>query len=417
VYQAPRGTADIIPGEQAYWRYVEQKASAICSLYGYERIETPTFENTRLFARGIGDGTDIVEKEMYSFKDKGDNDITLRPEGTASVCRAYIEHGMANLLQPVKLFYLTSIYRYERPQAGRLREFHQFGYEAIGDADPVIDAEVIEMAWRFYEALGLTNLNLILNSIGCNECRPKYLEELRNYYDKCNGALCRDCQTRRERNTLRLLDCKNPNCQKFVDNAPKSEDYLCPDCAQHFDSLKKYLDKLELPYTVDHKLVRGLDYYTRTVFEIQPEIEGSQNTLGGGGRYDNLIAELEGKPTPAAGFAAGIERIILNLKKQEVEIPSVEKPFVFVASMGDNARVAAVKLSSDLRKAGIGVIQSTGNKSLKAQLRQANNLAMKYTVILGDEEVALQTVVLKDMKGTGQETLPLDCLVGRLKGI
>ncbi len=417
MYQAPRGTADIIPGEQAYWRYVEQKASAICSLYGYERIETPTFENTRLFARGIGDGTDIVEKEMYSFKDKGDNDITLRPEGTASVCRAYIEHGMANLLQPVKLFYLTSIYRYERPQAGRLREFHQFGYEAIGDADPVIDAEVIEMAWRFYEALGLTNLNLILNSIGCNECRPKYLEELRNYYDKCNGALCRDCQTRRERNTLRLLDCKNPNCQKFVDNAPKSEDYLCPDCAQHFDSLKKYLDKLELPYTVDHKLVRGLDYYTRTVFEIQPEIEGSQNTLGGGGRYDNLIAELEGKPTPAAGFAAGIERIILNLKKQEVEIPSVEKPFVFVASMGDNARVAAVKLSSDLRKAGIGVIQSTGNKSLKAQLRQANNLAMKYTVILGDEEVALQTVVLKDMKGTGQETLPLDCLVGRLKGI
>jgi histidyl-tRNA synthetase len=416
VYQAPRGTVDILPGEQAFWRYVEQKASAICSLYGYERIDTPTFENTRLFARGIGDGTDIVEKEMYSFKDKGDNDITLRPEGTASVCRAYIEHGMANLPQPVKLFYLTSIYRYERPQAGRLREFHQFGYEAIGDADPVIDAEVIEMAWRFYEALGLKNLNLIINSIGCSSCRPNYLENLRSYYDKYDTELCKDCRARKERNTLRLLDCKNPSCQKFVDNAPKSEDYLCPDCAQHFDSLKKYLDKLELPYTVNHKLVRGLDYYTRTVFEIQPETEGSQNTLGGGGRYDNLITELEGKPTPAAGFAAGIERIILNLKKQEVEIPPAEKPAVLVASMGDNAREAAVKLSSDLRKAGIGVIQSTGAKSLKAQLRQANNLNMKYTVILGDEEVASQMAVLKDMTGTGQETLSLDCLIEKLKG-
>ena len=416
MYQAPRGTVDILPGEQAYWRYVEQKASAICCLYGYERIDTPTFENTRLFARGIGDGTDIVEKEMYSFKDKGDNDITLRPEGTASVCRAYIEHGMANLLQPVKLFYLTSIYRYERPQAGRLREFHQFGYEAIGDADPVIDAEVIEMAWRFYEALGLKNLNLLLNSIGCGECRPNYLENLRSYYDKYDAELCKDCRTRKERNTLRLLDCKNPNCQKFVDNAPKSEDYLCPDCAQHFDSLKKYLDKLELPYRVNHKLVRGLDYYTRTVFEIQPETEGSQNTLGGGGRYDNLITELDGKPTPAAGFAAGIERIILNLKKQEVEIPPAEKAAVFVASMGDNAREAAVKLSSDLRKAGIGVIQSTGTRSLKAQLRQANNLDMKYTVILGDEEVASQTAILKDLKGTGQETIPQDCLIEKLKG-
>ncbi len=416
MYQAPRGTVDILPQEQAYWRYVEQKASAICTLYGYERIDTPAFENTKLFARGIGDGTDIVEKEMYSFKDKGDNDITLRPEGTASVCRAYIEHGMTNLPQPVKLFYLTSIYRYERPQAGRLREFHQFGYEAIGDADPVIDAEVIEMAWRFYESLGLKKLSLIINSIGCSTCRPNYLDNLRSYYDKYDAELCKDCRTRKERNTLRLLDCKNPNCQKFVDNAPKSEDYLCPDCAQHFNLLKKYLDKLELPYTVNHKLVRGLDYYTRTVFEIQPEIEGSQNTLGGGGRYDNLIAELEGKPTPATGFAAGIERIILNLKRDGIDVPPLNMPSVFVASMGDSAREAAVKLSSDLRKAGIGVIQSTGTKSLKAQLRQANNLDMQFAIIIGDEEVASQTAVLKDMTGAGQETLPLDCLIDRLKG-
>ncbi len=414
MYQAPRGTTDILPEEQAYWRYIEQKASAICSLYGYERIDTPTFENTKLFARGIGDGTDIVEKEMYSFKDKGDNDITLRPEGTASVCRAYIEHGMANLPQPVKLFYLSSIYRYERPQAGRLREFHQFGYEAIGDADPIIDAEVIEMAWKFYESLGLKKLSLLINSIGCSQCRPNYLENLRSYYDKYSSELCKDCQARRERNTLRLLDCKQPNCQKFIENAPKSVDYLCEDCAQHFNLLKKYLDKMGLPYTVNHKLVRGLDYYTRTVFEIQPEIEGSQNTLGGGGRYDNLIAELDGKPTPATGFAAGIERIILNLKREGIDVPPVNKPSVLIASMGEAAREAAVKLASDLRQAGIGVIQSTGTKSLKAQLRQANNLQMQYAVIIGDEEVASQTVVLKDMKGAVQETIAVDCLVDRL---
>jgi histidyl-tRNA synthetase len=416
VYQAPRGTVDILPEEQVYWRYVEQKAAAICSLYGYERIDTPTFENTKLFARGIGDGTDIVEKEMYSFKDKGDNDITLRPEGTASICRAYIEHGMANLPQPVKLYYLTSIFRYERPQAGRLREHHQFGYEAIGDADPVVDTEVIEMAWRFFQSLGLEKLSLLINSIGCKECRPNYLETLRKYYQKHSDNLCKDCRTRLERNTLRLLDCKQSNCRQFVNNAPKSIDYLCEDCGQHFNLLQKYLDKICLPYSVNHKLVRGLDYYTRTVFEIQPELEGGQSTIGGGGRYDNLISELEGKPTPAVGFATGIERIILNLKREGIAVPALYEPSVFIASMGDNARETAVKLSSDLRNAGIGVVQSTGTKSLKAQLRQANNLQMQYAVIIGDEEVASQTVILKDMAGNSQENLPVDCLIDKLKG-
>ncbi|NLT27967.1 MAG: histidine--tRNA ligase [Dehalococcoidales bacterium] len=416
MYQAPRGTVDILPEEQVYWRYVEQKAAAICSLYGYERIDTPTFENTKLFARGIGDGTDIVEKEMYSFKDKGDNDITLRPEGTASICRAYIEHGMANLPQPVKLYYLTSIFRYERPQAGRLREHHQFGYEAIGDADPVVDTEVIEMAWRFFQSLGLEKLSLLINSIGCKECRPNYLETLRKYYQRHSDNLCKDCRTRLERNTLRLLDCKQSNCRQFVNNAPKSIDYLCEDCGQHFNLLQKYLDKICLPYSVNHKLVRGLDYYTRTVFEIQPELEGGQSTIGGGGRYDNLISELEGKPTPAVGFATGIERIILNLKREGIAAPALYEPSVFIASMGDNARETAVKLSSDLRNAGIGVVQSTGTKSLKAQLRQANNLQMQYAVIIGDEEVASQTVILKDMAGNSQENLPVDCLIDKLKG-
>lgn len=416
MYQSPRGTVDILPEEQAYWRYVEQKAEYICSLYGFERIDTPTFENTKLFTRGIGDGTDIVEKEMYSFKDKGDNDITLRPEGTASVCRSYIEHGMSNLPQPVKLFYLTSIFRYERPQAGRLREHHQFGYEVIGDNSPVLDVEVIEMAWRFFESLGLKQLSLLINSIGCKECRPNYLYNLRKYYEQRASELCKDCQTRKERNTLRLLDCKHPNCQKFVDNAPKSTDYLCDNCAQHFNQLKTFLEKLGLPYIVNHKLVRGLDYYTRTVFEIQPEIEGGQSTIGGGGRYDNLITELDGKPTPAVGFAAGIERIILNLKREGITIPQINKPSVFIASLGDTAGETAIKLSSDLRQAGIGVIQATGTKSLKSQMRQANNLNMKFAVIIGDDEVASKTAVLRNMANAEQEIIPAEDLIGKLKG-
>ena len=414
MYQAPRGTSDILPEEQPYWRYIEQKAVNICQLYGYERIDSPAFEDADIFIRTIGEETDIVEKEMYTFEDRGGNKLTLRPEGTAPVCRAYIEHGLHNLPQPVKLYYITHIFRYERPQAGRYRQHYQFGCEAIGDADPALDAEVIDVAWRFFASLGLHQLSLQLNSVGCKQCRPQYLTALKDYYTKYRRDLCPDCKTRLERNPLRLLDCKKPGCQQLADSAPRSVDYLCPQCAEHFDRLKKYLGLLEIPFEVNHRLVRGLDYYTRTVFEIQPEAEGAQSTLGGGGRYDDLIEELGGKPTPALGFAIGIERIILNLKKQGISVPPLPQPQVFIAHIGDDARVEAIKLAARLRQAGTGVIEAIGNKSLKAQLRQANTLGVRHTVIIGEDEIKTGTVILRDMTTGEQKTMPVDQLEGEL---
>lgn len=415
MYRAPRGTSDILPGEQAYWRFVEQKVGHICQLYGYERIDPPTFEDTGLFTRGIGEVTDIVEKEMYTFTDKGGNKITLRPEGTAPVCRAYLEHGLHNLPQPVKLFYIISTFRYERPQAGRFRQHYQFGCEAIGDDDPALDAEVIELAWQFFLSLGLRQLLLQLNSIGCRQCRPTYISALKNYYAKHIEELCADCRIRLERNPLRLLDCKKPSCQPLVDSAPRSADYLCPSCDSHFSQLKGYLDLLGIPSNVNHRLVRGLDYYTRTVFEIQPHTTGAQGSICGGGRYDNMIEDLGGKPTPGIGFAIGIERIILNLKKQGITVPPLPRPRVFIAHMGDAAREAAVKLTSRLRQDGIGIILATGNKSLKAQLRQANNLAVRYAIIIGEEEVKSGTASLRDMNTAEQRAVTLGELPALLK--
>ncbi len=414
MYRAPRGTSDILPQEQAYWRYIEQKVVNICQLYGYQRIDAPAFEDTRLFARSVGEETDIVEKQMYTFEDKGGNKITLRPEGTAPVCRAYLEHGMHNSPQPVKLYYIASIFRYERPQAGRYRQHYQFGCEAIGDDDPALDAEVIDMAWQFFQSLNLGHLSLQLNSIGCKQCRPGYLTVLKDYYPDHISKLCSDCKTRLKRNPLRLLDCKKPLCQQIANSAPRSIDYLCSQCDEHFSQLKRYLSLLELPFEVNPCLVRGLDYYTRTVFEVQPEAEGSQSTLGGGGRYDDLIEELGGKPTPAIGFATGIERIILNLKKQNVPIPPLPKPQVFIAYVGDEAKDKATKLASTLRQAGTGVIEAIGSKSLKAQLRQANTLGVRHTVIIGEQEIKTGTVILRDMTTAQQKAVPINELQGLL---
>ncbi|MFB0559463.1 MAG: histidine--tRNA ligase [Dehalococcoidales bacterium] len=415
MYRAPRGTSDILPKEQPYWRHIEQKAVNVCQLYGYQRIDAPAFEDTGLFTRSMGEGTDIVEKEMYTFEDRGGNKVTLRPEGTAPVCRAYLEHGLHNLPQPVKLYYIASIFRYERPQAGRYRQHYQFGYEAIGDDDPTLDAEVIDMAWQFFLSLNLRHLTLQLNSIGCKKCRPGYLAAVKSYYANYARDLCSDCKTRLKRNPLRLLDCKKPLCQQIADSAPRSIDYLCPQCDEHFNQLKNYLSLLELPFEINHRLVRGLDYYTRTVFEIQPEAEGAQSALGGGGRYDDLIEELGGKPTPAVGFAAGIERIVLNLKKQGVPIPPLPHPQVFIAYVGDEAKAEAIKLASTLRRAGIGVIEAIGSKSLKAQLRQANTLGARHTVIIGDQEVKSGSVILRDMATARQKTIPLNQLPGLLR--
>jgi len=408
LYRAPRGTADILPKEQACWRFIEQKVAHIAHLYGYERIDDPAFEDTGLFARSVGEDTDIVKKEMYTFEDRGGSQLTLRPEGTAPVCRAYLEHGLHNLPQPVKLYYIASIFRYERPQAGRYRQHYQFGFEAIGDADPTLDAEVIDMAWQFFLSVNLHHLSLQINSIGCKNCRPNYIASLKNYYVGHTHQLCPDCKTRLKRNPLRLLDCKKPSCQQIADSAPRSIDYLCPECDEHFSRLKSYLELLDLPFVVNHHLVRGLDYYTRTVFEIQPEAGGAQSTIVGGGRYDDLIEELGGEPTPAIGFAAGIERIILHLKKQKVAIPPLPKPQVFIAYLGDAAKDEAIKLASTLRRTGIGVIEAVGSKSLKAQLRQANNLGVHYAVIIGEEEVKTGTAILRDMISAEQKAIPLN---------
>jgi len=415
LYRAPRGTSDILPKEQPYWRYVEQKVVNVCQLYGYERIDAPAFEDTQLFSRSVGEETDIVEKQMYTFRDKGGNRITLRPEGTAPVCRVYLEHGLHNLPQPVKLYYIASIFRYERPQTGRYRQHYQFGCEAIGDDDPALDAEVIDMAWQFFQSLDLHQLSLQLNSIGCKKCRPQYLVVLKDYYADYTQELCPDCKNRLNKNPLRLLDCKKPSCQQIASSAPRSIDYLCQQCEAHFDRLKRYLGLLELPFVVNHCLVRGLDYYTRTVFEIQPEADGAQSTLGGGGRYDDLIEELGGKPTPAIGFATGIERIIFNLKKQNIPVPALPRPQVFIAYVNDETKDEAIKLASTLRRAGIGVTEATSSKSLKAQLRQANALGTHNAVIIGDQEVKTGTVILRDMTTAQQETVPLNQLVRLLK--
>jgi histidyl-tRNA synthetase len=415
LYTAPRGTADILPEEQPYWRYVEQKAARICQLYGYERIDPPIFEDTRLFIKGTGETTDIVQKEMYTFEDRSGNSITLKPEGTPSVCRAYLEHGYNNLPQPVKLFYYTPIFRYERPQAGRYRQHYQFGLEAIGEADASLDAEVIDLAWQFLKTVGLRRLLLFINSIGCPKCRPAYLNILQEYFSKHMDELCTDCKARLERNVLRLLDCKQPSCQKLAAGAPKSIDYLCPDCLDHFSKLKNYLHLLGLPFEVNSNLVRGLDYYTRTVFEIQPEDQRSQSTICGGGRYDGLIETLGGKSTPGIGFGIGLERIIINLKKEGIEVPILPKPQVFVAYIGDSAREEAIILSAQLRRGDIPVIVATSTKSLKAQLRQANSLKIPKAVIIGDDEVKTATAILRDMATSQQTTVSMKELAALLK--
>ncbi len=411
MFKAPRGTSDTLPGEQPYWRYIQDKALEVCRLYGYSRISTPAFEDAGLFARGVGEGTDIVNKEMYVFKDRSDNELALRPEGTASVCRSYIEHGMDNLPQPVKLFYFADIFRYERPQAGRYRQHHQFGCEAIGDASPMLDAEVIHMALSFFTSLGLTNFSLQLNSIGCRGCRPGHLQKLKEYYAPLAPQLCADCQVRLDKNPLRLLDCKKPGCQSAADKAPGSSDYLCDECGQHFKSLQEYLSALDVNYALNHRLVRGLDYYTRTVFEIQPDQGGSQSALGGGGRYDDLIAIIGGRPTPAIGFATGMERIVLNLENRGIGVPPAEKPAVFIACLGGSARLEAVKLAAALREAGTAVISSSGERSLKAQLRHANAAGAKYAAIIGEDEVKAGVVMLRNMQTSEQQQLPPDELL------
>ena len=409
-FQAPRGTLDILPEDQKYWRYVEHHASKIAARFGFQRIDTPVFENAELFERGVGDSTDIVEKETYTFTDRGGDRVTLRPEGTAPVCRAYIQHGMHTLPQLVRLFYIWTGFRYERPQAGRYRQFNQFGIEIIGEPDATVDAEVIEVAWRFLEDVGLSDLTLTVNSIGDDECRPVYIEELKAFYQDHIEEICNDCKRRLIRNPLRLLDCKNDQCQPIIAAAPQSVNHLCDECSSHWETLKAYLDKVGLNFEIDHKLVRGLDYYTRTVFEITPPVEGRTATIVGGGRYDGLIEQLGGNSTPGIGYGMGIERVIENLKRQEVPVPEPEIVKVLVAHLGDLAKNEALRLASELRQGGVTSILSP-SRGLRSQLRYANAKNCTHAVIIGDDELAKGVAMVRDLRQSEQSEVPLDSVV------
>lgn len=412
MYQAPRGTQDILPEDLPYWTYVEGTARRFAALYGYQEIRTPTFEGTTLFRRGAGETTDVVEKEMYSFVDKGGNDITLRAEGTAPIVRSYLEHGMHARPQPIRLYNLISVFRYDRPQAGRLREHHQFDCEALGDNDPGLDAEIITLLWRYYEALGLAGLTLEMNSIGCPACRPAYIERLRSHYAARLAAaqgpapvLCNDCRRRLERNPLRLLDCKVSTCQPVADAAPAFVDSLCAACREHFAQVQGALAAEGIGSSLNKRLVRGFDYYTRTVFEVWPPQAGAQSSLGGGGRYDGLAEQLGGRHTPGVGFGAGLERLILNLRRQGVEVLDEQHPAVYVAYLSEPARPAAAAFAQDLRGRGVSTLVGVGVRPLRARLHHADAARVRWTAIFGDNEVRDGSVSLRDMAGTAPEVL------------
>ena len=403
VTKAIKGTQDLLPADSYKNRYVEQAMLDIATKFGYKEIRTPVFEHTELFSRGVGDTTDVVQKEMYTFDDKGGRSITLRPEGTAGAMRAFLEHGLFNEPLPQKVSYLTSCYRYEKPQAGRLREFHQFGVECLGTAAPAADAELIALAHSIFSFLGIDGLQLEINSIGCPECRKKYHAALHEYFESHKSALCGTCLDRLGRNPMRILDCKSPECGAIAKHAPKELDYICEDCSAHFETVKKHLDAMNIPYIVNPTIVRGLDYYTRTVFEFVSTQIGAQGTVCGGGRYDGLAEELGGAKTPSLGFALGIERLMMVIQAQGAPLPEEERPDLYIASMGDEANLAA-----SLREEGIGVQYDVAGRSVKAQMKFANKLGVRNTVVIGDSEIESGKVILKDMDGGENVEMELD---------
>ena len=415
--QLLRGFKDILAEEQKYWQFIRKTVGSFVSGYGYSEIGLPILEETSLFARAIGKQTDIVEKAMFTFADQGEGSITMRPEATASVARAYISHGMLNLPQPVKLFYWGPMFRREKPQAGRYRQFTQFGFEMIGDINPVIDTQLITLAYNFFKQIGLSQVSIQVNSIGCPTCRKSYREELVSYYKSKRKMLCEDCKKRLIKNPLRLLDCKQPGCQQLKGEAPQIVDWLDDECKEHFIRVIEYLDELDIPYVLNPYLVRGLDYYTKTVFEIWPseQEQGSQSAMAGGGRYDGLIELIGGRPTPGAGFSAGIERIISQLKEKEVEIPTENEPQVFLAQIGNQAKIRSMILFEKLRQENIRVVESFSKDSLKSQLELANKLGTKYALILGQKEVIDGTILIRDMESGVQEIIDFNKTVNELK--
>ena len=394
----PRGTEDVLPGEVKLWQKIEQTARECCDVFGYKEIRTPVFENTELFNRGVGETTDVVQKEMYTFNDKGGRSITLKPEGTATLVRSYIENSLYANPQPTKLSYIIPCFRYEKPQSGRLREFHQFGVECFGAESPETDAEIISLANTFLKKVGIKGISLYINSIGCPVCRKEYNEKLKAYFTAHEDKLCETCKTRLEKNPMRIIDCKSPICSEIAKSAPKIVDYLCEDCKNHFDKTRASLDNLGIRYEINPDIVRGLDYYTKTVFEFVSDSLGAQSTVCGGGRYSGLVEELGGKPTEGIGFAAGIERLVLIIKNQGLELESEVTPDVFLAAIGDSAVSAAQKTVYELRLLGMAAEQDLCGRSVKAQMKFANKLGAKYSAVIGDDEIANGKINLKNME-------------------
>lgn len=404
---APRGTKDLLPSESYKWQYLENEFAKVCAQFNYKETRVPTFEHTELFERGVGDTTDVVEKQMYTFLDKGNRSITLRPEGTASVVRSFLQNSLYAEALPAKMYYNIPCFRYEKSQKGRLREFHQFGVEAFGAKEPTIDAEVISVALTFLNRVGLKELSVNINSIGCPECRKKYNEKLREYFRPHLDKLCTTCQGRFERNPLRILDCKSEICQEIGKDAPVLIDYICDDCREHFEKLKACLDNMGVDYKIDSGIVRGLDYYSKTVFEI---ISGDF-TVCGGGRYDGLVEELGGQPTPGIGFGLGIERLLLRLEETGIEIPLPDTLDVYVAPLGDAASVYVQKLVYTLRQNGIKAETDHTGRGLRAQMKYADKLGCKYSLVLGEDEIASGKGVIKNMKDGTQTEVVLENLV------
>lgn len=414
--KAPRGTKDITPKDVYKWHYVEKKFREICALYGYEEIRTPIFEHTEVFARSVGDTTDVVQKEMYSFTDRGDRQLSLKPEGTAGVIRSFIENKMYADTQPTKLYYITPCFRYERPQAGRQRQFHQFGVEVLGSDGPSVDAEVISLAVQFFNEMGLKNLSVNINSVGCPTCREEYNRKLKEYLDKKVDVLCETCLERKDKNPMRVIDCKNPHCKENLQDIPFMIDHLCEDCKDHFDKLQTYLKEMDINYVVDKTIVRGLDYYKKTAFEIISNDIGSQSTVCGGGRYDGLVEMLGGpKGISGIGFALGAERLLLTLENNNIEIENPKSTDIYIATIGDAAKTKSFKLIKDLRTNHISADNDHLDKSLKAQFKYSDKLNAKYTVVIGDDELANDTATLKNMKTSEQTTIKLSELVDELK--
>lgn len=411
ITKAIKGTKDVLPSDVYKNQYVEATALGIAEQFGYKEIRTPVFEHTELFQRGVGDTTDVVQKEMYTFDDKGGRSITLRPEGTAGAVRSYLENGLSNEALPQKVCYLTSCYRYEKPQAGRLREFHQFGVECFGTSSPLADAEIIALAKSIFDNLEVKDLSLEINSIGCPSCRAEYHKALKEYFYARKDELCDTCRDRLERNPMRILDCKSPVCSEIAKDAPVMLDYLCDECEEHFDKVKKYLKAQNIDFSINPKIVRGLDYYTKTVFEFVSNSIGAQGTVCGGGRYDGLVEELGGQHTASLGFAMGLERLMLLMEAQGCPFPEPEKTDLFIVALGERATLKALEISKDMRAEGFGCLIDLNQRSVRAQMKYANKLGAKFNLVIGDNEVESKTAMLKNMT-TGEESeIALDTFV------